>query len=194
MMINLTISRHTLITICQRMRESREIAGLSQDATALLLSIGVDDYRKIENGVDVPDISLDLLIRAGNVFDVPLDFLIGNTDDWDCGIERRNNDVVTVMLLEWQAQRMKTVNQIRIQDNKLKIIGRTVGIYQEAITECRVAMAKFEKLNPPFQDMKAGAAVVGSIERAERAVNQAQGDLKRYKVDIECNQKDIFEP
>lgn len=55
-------------------------------------------------------------------------------------------------------------------------------------------MAKFEKLNPPFQDMKAGAAVVGSIERAERAVNQAQGDLKRYKVDVECNQKDIFEP
>lgn len=194
MMINLTISRHTLIIICQRMREGREIAGLSQDATALLLSIGVDDYRKIENGVDVPDISLDLLIRAGNVFDVPLDFLIGNTDDWDCGVERRNNDVVEIMMLEWQAQRMKTVNQIRIQDNKLKIIGRTLSIYQEAISECRLAIRKFEKLNPLFQDMKAGAAVVGSIERAEMAVNKAQGDLKRYKVDIECSQKDIFEP
>lgn len=176
------------------MREGREIAGLSQDSTALLLSIAVDDYRKIENGVDVPDISLDLLIRAGNVFDVPFDFLIGNTDDWDCGIERRDNDLVEMMLLEWQAQRMKTVNQIRIQENKLKIIGRTISIYQEAITECSVAMAKFEKLNPQFQDMKAGAAVVGSIERAEMAVNKAQGDLKRYKVDIEYNQKDIFEP
>ena len=42
--------------------------------------------------------------------------------------------------------------------------------------------------------MKAGAAVVGSIKRAEMAVDKAQGDLKRYKVDIECKQKDVFEP
>lgn len=106
----------------------------------------------------------------------------------------RNNDVVSMMVLEWQSQRLKTVNQIRTQDNKLKTIGRTIAIYQDAITECRVAIDKFAELNPQFQDMKCGAAVVGSIERAEMAVNQAQGDLKRYKVDIECKQKDIFEP
>jgi hypothetical protein len=41
--------------------------------------------------------------------------------------------------------------------------------------------------------MTARMAVVGSIERAERAVNQAQGDLKRYMVDIECSQKDVFD-
>ena len=193
MTTNLTISRETLKIICDRMREAREIAGLSQDATAGLLGIDANDYRKIETRTDVPDISLDVLIRAGNVFDVPLDFLVGNTDDWDCGIERRNNDVVNIMMLEWQNQRMKTVNQIRIQDNKLEIIGRTIGIYQEAITECRVAVRKFENLNQQFQDMKAGAAVVGSIERAERVVNQAQGDLKRYKVDIECSQRDVFD-
>ena len=156
--------------------------------------IDVEDYRKIENGVDVPNMSLNLLIRAGNVFDVPLDFLIGNTDDWECGIERRNNYIVNIMMLEWQERRMETVNQIRIQDNKLTVIGRTLGIYQEAISECHVAIDKFEKLNPQFQDMKGGASLVGSIERAEMAVIQAQGDLKRYKVDIECNQKDVFEP
>jgi transcriptional regulator with XRE-family HTH domain len=175
------------------MRTSREIAGLSQDVTAGILGLDVDIYRKMENGIDVPDISLDLLIAAGNVFDVPFDFLIGTTDDWECGIERRNNDVISMMMLEWQRQRMTTVNQIRIQENKIKIIGRTIGIFQEAITECRVAIDKFAKLNPLFQDMKAGAAVVGSIQRAEMAVNNAQGDLKRYKVDIECSQKDVFD-
>jgi transcriptional regulator with XRE-family HTH domain len=161
------------------MRTSREIAGLSQEVTAGILGLEVDGYRKMENRIDVPDISLDLLIAAGNVFDVPFDFLIGTTDDWECGIERRNNDCVSMMMLQWQAQRMTTVNQIRIQENKIKIIGRTIGIFQEAITECRVAIDKFEKLNPQFQDMKAGATVVGSIQRAEMAVNNAQGDLKR---------------
>ena len=176
------------------MRESREISGFNQDVAAGLLGINIADYRNIENGVDVPDLSLDFLIAAGNVFDVPLDFLIGNTDDWECGIERRNNDVISIMMNEWQRKRLETVNQIRIQDNKIKIIGRTIGIYQEAISECRIAIDKFKKLNPQFQDMKAGAAVVGSIKRAEMAVDKAQGDLKRYKVDIECKQKDVFEP
>ena len=37
MTINLTISRHTLKIICGRMREGREIARLSLDATVGLL-------------------------------------------------------------------------------------------------------------------------------------------------------------
>lgn len=90
MKINLTISRNTLITICQRIREGREIAGFNQEVAAGLLGINISDYRNIENGVDIPDdLSLEFLIAAGNVFDVPLDFLIGNTDDWECGIEQK---------------------------------------------------------------------------------------------------------
>lgn len=110
---------------------------------------------------------------------------MGVTSDWerDIKIERVSDTVQTCMqaLLD---SRIKAINEIRRQENKVESVCYSLGEYHFAMLEHRQAVNRFIKLNPCFDDMKGGAALLGSLERLESKIYNCTAMLKRYKADL----------
>jgi transcriptional regulator with XRE-family HTH domain len=168
-----------------RMRDSRELAGYSQIKAAKLLGYkNSSRLNKIECASDVSTVPVGTIIRAANTYDVSADYLLGLSDDWERDSRvAQCRDVSKFLMSAWEQARQKDLNAMRILNAKLDAICRAMAVYDESSTECRRAIARFAELNPEFEDMRGGAMIVGSMDRACGAVAHAQTLLKRVRLD-----------
>ena len=84
----------------KNLRLLREEAGLSQQKLADMLNISQQAIFKYEKTANEPDIAT--LIRLAGIFDVTVDYLIGNTE-----IRARNAKCSAVMLTESEAEHIR---------------------------------------------------------------------------------------
>ena len=68
-----------MATFCERLKEVRRAAEISQEEIAQKLDIGYSTYRRYEQGGTVPTITD--AARIADYFNVSLDYLAGRTDD-----------------------------------------------------------------------------------------------------------------
>lgn len=66
-------------TFCERLKECRKKAGLSQEDTAKCLEVAYSTYRRYEQGGTEPTISE--AARIAEFFGVSLDYLTGRKDE-----------------------------------------------------------------------------------------------------------------
>ncbi len=96
----------------KNLRLLREEKGLSQQALAEMLNISQQAVFKYEKSSNEPDIST--LIKLANIFEVTVDYLIGNTE-----IRERNAKSSAVMLTEQETAHIKLWRSLpnNIQNN-----------------------------------------------------------------------------
>jgi transcriptional regulator with XRE-family HTH domain len=179
------VDNQLISVIGSRMREAREIAGMQQIHAAKLLGYrNSSRLNKIENATNVSTISLHTILTAAKIYDVSCDFLLGVSNDWerDARAAQESNSMSYILEL-WNQQHLNDLNAIRRNENKVKVLCKSVESYSHSVKKCRESLNIFMDKNKGFDDMKAGATLVNAVCGLENAVYNATAQLRRYKAD-----------
>ncbi len=185
--------------IGERMQEAREIAGFSQTVAAKKMGYtNSSRLNKIEKGIDIKSISIMFIKKAARLFGVSTDFLLAESRDWERNVSVcHGRDITNLLMEEWAKSHINDVKAIYYMQKKIMTIYESFNLIEPTIIEIRKALTRFIELNPKFDDMRGGASLVGSIGRAELAVDTVKGYLKRYQSDCRnrnfSNQLSLFD-
>lgn len=174
-------------SIGERLREAREMQGMSQTRAALLLGYqNSSKLAKVEAGVDSGQggcrpsrqIPLWLLRKAARIYAVSLDWLFGITETMESDEPRlkAQEEAVWLMQCEWNRQRWRDMLVIRSVQERVEAIEGMLGLMQEQAEQAEDALRRVRELNPELWDEMAGGA------RLERTVS-ATGAAVRTAVE-----------
>ncbi|MCO7216862.1 helix-turn-helix transcriptional regulator [Halomonas sp. OfavH-34-E] len=171
----------------ERLREAREMQGYSQVKAAQMLGYANSTkLAKIEGGRDSSQIPLWVVKRAGVLYDVSIDYLLGNTESMEVG-EVRNHaarDAIILMREEWERIRWRDMVATREVQDRLEAVESLVTLLVDQVGEAEDALARVEELNPRrWDNVKGGARLQSAVDRAAATGRTAQGKLKRLHRD-----------
>ena len=175
------LARH----IGERLREAREMQGYSQIKAAKLLGYANSTkLAKIEGGRDSSQVPAWVLKNAALVYDVSIDFLLGNTESMEVD-EQRNHaarDTIILMRAQWEKQHWRDMTVIRSAQERVDSVESTVALMADQLDEAVKALSRLEELNPRrWSEMKGGSRLQCAVERASATARTASDKLKRMR-------------
>lgn len=167
----------------ERLRESREMAGINQlTAAALLGYSNSSKLAKIEGGKDSSQIPMWVIKRCSSLYGVSVDYLLGNTENTEAEDTRHAalRETMVHMREHWGRllERNVTVQQETLE--RVMAVEQVLAAMDTAAAEARAAMARIAELNPEWQDMRGGSRLLGAVERIASA--RSQMDILRRPV------------
>lgn len=170
-----------------RMREAREMCNLSQTAAARRLGYANSTkLAKVENASDTNSVPLWLIVRAANLYDVSVDFLVGATE----GFERdpMERDAISIhrwLLAEREKQAARELAVLYQVGGALTELSNLTEKLSSAVDEMLTAVLRFWERNREFEDMPASSTVVGALERSEALAREARTKLSLVRAKME---------
>lgn len=167
----------------ERLREAREIQGYSQVKAAHLLGYANSTkLAKIEGGRDSSQIPLWVVKRAALLYDVSIDYLLGNSETMEVD-ERRNHaarDTIILMREEWERLRWRDMVVTRRVQDRVEAVDQLVSLMCQQVGEAHEALNRVEELNPRrWEDIRGGARLQSAITRAAATGRTADTRLRR---------------
>lgn len=171
----------------ERLREAREMQGYSQLKAARLLGYANSTkLAKIEGGRDSSQVPVWVIKRAGALYDVSVDYLLGNTESMEVDEHRCHaaRDTIILMREEWERHRWRDMLATREVQERVEAAESIISLLTEQIEEAQGALRRVEELNPRrWDNVKGGARVQSAIARAAASARTADGKLKRVHRD-----------
>ncbi len=183
--------RHEVValtkTIGTRMKEARELAGISQsDAARRLGYKNSAKLSKIENASDGYPVPILTIWRAAMLYEVSVDFLFGQSDDWERSARMTQERRTSAWIFDvFEDAKRCHVAAMQAINNRQEVLMEVNGLLAQAISGVAAALLRYRELNQDFDDTRASGLVVGAVERAEAAVRHA--DAKRRKEKFMCD-------
>lgn len=171
-------------SVGKRLREAREMVGLSQlNAAKQLGYANSSKLAKIEGGKDSSQIPLWVIKRASCLYDVAVDYLLGNTETMEVGDTRHAalREMSTHMREHWERLRQRDVMVEQALRERIIAIEETVVLLESEASEASAAMARCAELNPEWQDMRGGSRLFDAVERTAAAARTSRSKLNRYR-------------
>lgn len=167
----------------ERLREAREMQGYSQVKAAQLLGYANSTkLAKIEGGRDSSQIPLWVVKRAALLYDVSIDYLLGNTENMEVD-ERRCHaarDTIILMREEWERHRWRDMLVTREVQERVEAVEELAMLMAQQLHEAQDALSRVEELNPRrWENVKGGARLQSAVERAAATGRTAESKLKR---------------
>lgn len=170
-------------SVGERLREAREIQGYSQVKAAQLIGYSNSTkLAKIEGGKDSSQIPLWVVKRAALLYDVSVDYLMGNTESMEVDEVRCHaaRDAIILMREEWERLRWRDMLVTRRVQDQLTAVEQMVGLMADQIHEAQAAIERVEQLNPRrWNDVKGGARLQSAVSSAAATARTADARLKR---------------
>lgn len=167
----------------ERLREAREFSGYSQNKAAGMLGYANSGrLAKIEQGYST-QIPLWVLKKAALVYQVSLDYLLGNSECMEPEDRAQYvlRDTIALMREDWERQRWR---DMLVTGNLARRVGyiesQVVALEREARTAA-AALEAFAALNPEWEDMRGGAPLAASIARTHCHARTAVARLSQYR-------------
>lgn len=167
----------------ERLRESREFSGYSQNRAAVLLGYSNSSrLAKIEQGYST-QIPLWVMKKAAQVYQVSLDYLLGNSEcmEPEDRAQYLLRDTIALMREDWERQRWR---DMLVTGNLARRVGyiesQVVALEREARTAA-AALEAFAAINPGWEDMRGGAPLAASIARTNCHARTAVSRLLQYR-------------
>lgn len=174
-----------VITIGRRLIEARELTGMGQAEAAQMLSVPLKVLIRHERPADRLIVSLTLIQRAAKLYEVSLDFLFGESDDWETGSRMTQERAVSRWLFrEFDSARCEQMDELRRIHNRIELLGGVIRRIAEHSELVNSAFNRFRELNPEFEDARGGANVENSIERLSASSESASRALRRFHMEI----------
>jgi len=172
-------------TIGRRLAEARELTGWTQTEAAARLGITQAKLAAFETPVDRQKLPLWLIPRAAEVYEVSVDFLFGAMDDWETGARMTQERKISAWVFrELDQARLEQMEWLRRLNDRIECAAHTITTLSAGLRDVDAALARFAELNPEFVDMRAGATLAGSVERASKAADGAVRALRRFHLDM----------
>ena len=174
----------TVKTIGERLKLARELCAYSQVEAARRLGYkNPSRLSKLEHATDVKTIPTQIIIKAAQVYDVSADYLLGLSDDWEADERVLPDRVLAGFVSEcWEAARARDLAAVVHLKKQVATIETVSAEVVKATQDAKSALARFQELNPRFQDMSAGARLVHYIDRATDTALSMRNRLERIRV------------
>lgn len=182
-----------------RLKEARELCNLSQvEAARRLGYANSSKLAKIERASDSVSVPIWLILRAAKLYDVSIDFLFGQSDDWFREPRLSQEREVSSWLFEaWEAQRKRDMLTIKRLNDEIECVTNTTGEMLECTATAADALHDFARINPRFKDMRGSAKLQKYVSLAADSARSASRKLTRFRSSLRCAvattpQLDIF--
>jgi len=170
-----------LKTIAARFRETRGLAGPHDYQAANWLGVTPAELTALEDEIQANPLST--IRKVSKIFDVSIDYLFGETDDWElCPEVRRERDFSAHLQGLFVAEQAKVAVKLVEQDNRITALSEAVTVLAPAIRNVYDAILRFWELNPSFEDMPGGAPVINHLDRADKAAHESVCQLIRHGI------------
>ena len=173
--------------IGERMREARELVGLSQrDAARRLGYANSSKLAKIELGYvgsagdTTSSVPLWAVVRAARLYDVTTDFLLGLSDEWDPCESRVGHLFLSDLTADWDRQRERDMIVLGRYRAALASLLTGIDALLTNAGEAATALARFRELNSCFDDLPGGSRLVNAVEQGAVQAHQMRTRLGRY--------------
>lgn len=169
-----------------RLREARDMAGMSQQVAAKELGYSNSSkLAKVENAADTNSVPFWLIAKAAQVYEVSSDYLLGISEDWDVSPSERHQRQIGRWLLDtWQAARERDLVALADVTQKMTFLADAVGALTERADNSQLAFDKFRNANPCYDDLIGGAKLLARLEALGDAGRQARLQLRRLHLDL----------
>lgn len=173
-----------LRTVGERMREAREMCGMSQAVAAKRLGLpNSGRLSKIESAFDVRVVPEWLKIRAAKLYQVSLDYLYGASDDWETDARMtQEREVGAYMLETWEVMRRRDMETLLKLHNQNEELRASITLSYEECSRLVDGIRRFADLNPMFERMKGSAMIAGPAERAMESTANGVRLIKRFRM------------
>lgn len=174
-----------VITIGRRLIEARELTGMGQADAAQMLGMPLKVLVRHERPNDRLTVSLTLIQRAAEAYEVSMDFLFGVSDDWETGARMTQERAVSRWLFrEFDSARCEQIAELRRIHNRIELLGGVIRRIAEHGDLVVSAFDRFRELNPAFEDARGGANLESSIDRLFASSKFASLTLKRFHMQL----------
>lgn len=169
-------------TIGARMAEARELCNMSQSAAAQRMGYSNSSkLSKVEGATDTNSVPLWLIVRASRLYDVSLDYLFGESDDWETGLKR---GVQGWLLDEWQKARVRDLAAMERLHRRVSAVTALLPSVASEAERTAEAIRRFAEINPGFDDMRGGARLAAAAENLTRHARAASAVIQRFRLEI----------
>ena len=169
-------------TIGARLAEARELCNMSQVVAAQRMGYSNSSkLSKVEGATDTNSVPLWLIVRASRLYDVSLDYLFGESDDWETGLKR---GVQGWLLDEWQKARVRDLATMERLHRRVSAVTTLLPAVANEAERAAEAIQRFAEINPGFDDMRGGARLAAAAENLIRLAANANGAAQRFRVEI----------
>ncbi|MBY0475432.1 MAG: helix-turn-helix domain-containing protein [Nitrosomonas sp.] len=166
----------------KRLREAREIHGLSQSQAAKRLGYSNSSkLAKIEAGSDTNSIPLWLIVRAAKLYHVSIDFLFGESSDWEMSAEAITERETQKWLFEaWEQGRKDDMDKVRRLQDRINAVTKFMKHFFGSSVDLEIALEKFIELNPEFNEMKGSNTLLSRVEKISELTRTSRTKLEIY--------------
>jgi len=165
------------------MREARELCNLSLSVAAKRFGYAnPSKLSKVEGATDTNSVPLWLIVRASQIYEVSIDYLFGVSDDWETGARMSQERNVSQWVFDaWESARQRDMEVLKKLHNKVDAMSSSIADMLEAAENADAAMRRFVEVNPEFEDMRAGARLLSSIERVSDSAKNSKAKMTRFR-------------
>lgn len=172
-------------TIGERMRRAREMSNLTQLEAAKRMGFANSSrLAKVEKGTDISTVPSWMIVRASQLYGVSIDFLYGQSEDWERDpVRARERAIADWMLEVWGQARARDLEGMRALFAKVTALERQFSVVLAQAAEAEEVMGRVEKLNPDvYQELRLGALLSRHVANTAGAAREGKRQLERVKV------------
>lgn len=141
---------------------------------------------RIENAVDSMSVPLMTILNAARLYEVPIDYLFGETDDWDWrpsdGFSSGVNQLMYDMMENSLKRQMDILRQLEGRQQAFVVACEAIV---HAANDLEKSYSRLITLNPEFEsEMKGGATLKARIDQVVGAAKLA--DMAKHRFQTEC--------
>jgi len=168
--------------IGKRMFDARNLCQYNRNTAAGLLDIKPSLLCRLEKTLNLKYIPLSLIHRASQLYDVSLDYIFGESDDFELALEVQAERAFGVQMQTYhQSQLCELGVRFAGQERKQKALAETVKSVLYATTELEEVMLQFKKMNANFNIMACSSKLNHRVNKLVRASDRARLELVRCK-------------
>lgn len=173
-------------TLGARIHEARDLCNMSQLELARKLGYSNSSkLSKIENSTDTNSVPHWMLVRVARVCEVSLDWLYGESQDWEYSARMtQEREVSKWVFAESEKMRRRDMDAMRRLNNRIEADFKAVALMTAASDDMQHALQKFTLRNKGFDDMPAGAMLASAVERSTNAAIHVRALGKKFR--FEC--------
>ena len=184
-----------------RFKECREMCNMSLSYAAKKLGYtNPSKLSKIENATDTNSVPLWVITEAAKLYEVSIDFLMGESDDWEYSARKTQEREVSRFQAEQIERAIRaTTNMNRAFNDELEWASESISAMITSAEEIAATLKDVVNLNPClWQEMRAGNKLVCVVERLSLLSIGAKEGGNRFKRKLKMtgsilNQRGLFD-